>query len=377
MTSALAPFRDGERTPYEVVQEIGNLVDRDKFLREEGLNTTTRVPSEGKKAATIRWSTASIGSLTPEQFDKLASRVALARAKKEWVIVSPSSYRFYALRYATRRAFSEGLLEDQVANDFETELMILANIAASLQEFGGSIQYLGPLRDEPRVVHGAWDERFDALPVGIRGELTAEVLTRQRNTRINYYDWDNRRKSATLPEAVSVWCRYLGIGDNINVLDLGKQGRGVEIEVDGVNRDLTTIGVGASQLLPILVAGLSAPARGVLMIEQPELHLHPKVQSRLADFFLFSRPDVTFVVETHSEYLITRVRRRIAEAAVTPSSVQVLFAEQSSGATTVRALPLSEMGDFEVWPKGFFDAQDDDASKIVRAVTRRLSENRA
>jgi len=145
--------------------------------------------------------------------------------------------------------------------------------------------------------------------------------------------------------------------------------------VNGVHRDLTTIGVGASQLLPVLVAGLTVPVGSIVMIEQPELHLHPKVQSRLADFFLYARPGVKFLIETHSEYLITRIRRRVAEGKVVPAIVRVMFAEQHQGATSVRTLGMSEFGDFEVWPDGFFDAQDDDSLEIVRAVALRLAGN--
>jgi predicted ATPase len=137
------------------------------------------------------------------------------------------------------------------------------------------------------------------------------------------------------------------------------------------------IGVGASQLLPILVACLSVERNSVVLVEQPELHLHPSVQSKLADFFLFARRDVQFLVETHSEYLITRLRRRIAEERTEPHRVQVLYAERRGAATQVRPLALTAGGDFDEWPDGFFDAQEADVRHIVRAVAARMAKERA
>jgi len=363
------------------MQEISRFVDRDSFLREIGKQVPTDdgspQASQRLQTATTRWSMRDIRSLNSSELSTLLQKAAKERSKNEWIVASVSQFGYYssALRFGGPNSHSDGALEDLVSSELEATLLYLMSIGQALQAFGTSIRYLGPLRDEPKVVHGVWDERVDSLPVGIRGELTAEVLTRRKTDHIRYRDWNNKPAMKSLPDAVADWCNYLGLGDHINVLDLGKQGRGIELRVNGVHRDLTTIGVGASQLLPVLVAGLTVPVGSIVMIEQPELHLHPKVQSRLADFFLYARPGVKFLIETHSEYLITRIRRRVAEGKVVPAIVRVMFAEQHQGATSVRTLGMSEFGDFEVWPDGFFDAQDDDSLEIVRAVALRLAGN--
>ncbi|PVZ52273.1 hypothetical protein C9424_20510 [Arthrobacter sp. H-02-3] len=382
MLVALHAFSGSERMPYETMLEIGRYVDRDSFLREIGKQVPTEDANtqsgQRSQTATTRWSARDIRLLSSSELDTLLQRTATERSKNEWVVASFNQFGYYSssgLRFGGPSIHSDGALEDLVSSEFEAPLLYLMSIGQALQTFGTSIRYLGPLRDEPKVVHGVWDERVDSLPVGIRGELTAEVLTRRKSDYIQYRDWNNRPAKKSLPDAVADWCNYLGLGDHINVLDLGKQGRGIELRVNGVHRDLTTIGVGASQLLPVLVAGLTVPIGSIVMVEQPELHLHPKVQSRLADFFLYARPGVKFLIETHSEYLITRIRRRVAEGKVSPTTVRVMFAEQHQGATSVRTLGMSEFGDFEVWPDGFFDAQDDDSLEIVRAVALRLGGN--
>lgn len=138
----------------------------------------------------------------------------------------------------------------------------------------------------------------------------------------------------------------------------------------GVERDLTTVGVGASQLLPVIALVLSATPGAIICIEQPELHLHPAVQSRLADFFLRARPDLAIIVETHSEYMVTRIRRRAAEGALDVGDVSIFFAEQEGGKTNFRNLKLNVDGNLSDWPAGFFDAQDEDARALVAAIAR-------
>lgn len=345
-----------DRLPYESVLELSRLVKKsDLKIAIKDLSPSARFTSKD------------ISTLDRDAFDQLVAIAAEKRARNEWVHVEPQSRSAFGTRYSEM----EGVVESALAIEFETTLSLLAAIGESIRRHGSAVKYLGPLRDEPRVVHGAWDESMRSLPVGIRGELTAEVLTRRRDERIVFFDPDGKSRFRSLPGAVAEWCDYLGIGDHIKILDLGKLGRGVELRVNGVHRDLTTIGVGASQLLPVIVAGLSVPSQTLLLVEQPELHLHPQVQSRLADFFLFARRDVRWIIETHSEYLVTRIRRRVAEEKAEKNAVQVLFAEQKNGSTEIEKLALSEYGDFARWPQGFFDAQDLDIARIVDAVVEK------
>ncbi|MFH8249493.1 DUF3696 domain-containing protein [Microbacterium sp. B2969] len=238
-----------------------------------------------------------------------------------------------------------------------------------LGKVGEAIRYLGPLREEPQVVSKS-GARSRLSPVGLRGELTAELLA-TKATSVRYADWDGNDRETSLTSAVGLWSAYLGIGDDVTVEDQGKLGRGIRVSVNGVRRDLTTIGVGASQLLPVVAIVLDAPPQSIVLLEQPELHLHPSVQSRLADFLCFARPDIGIIVETHSEYIVTRLRRRVAEGRANPSQVHILFAEPREEGTEVRELRMSDLGNLDDWPSGFFDSQDKEARAIVRAIAGR------
>lgn len=238
-----------------------------------------------------------------------------------------------------------------------------------LSNVGQSVRYLGPLREEPQVVSNI-GPRSRLAPVGVRGELTAELLS-TRTSVVRYRDGEGNEQTSDLTSAVGTWASYLGIGDSVAVEDQGKLGRGLRVSVQGVNRDLTMIGVGASQLLPVIAIVLDAPPQSLVLLEQPELHLHPSVQSRLGDFLLFARPDIGIIVETHSEYLITRVRRRVADERASRDRVHVLFAEPLNEGTEVRELRLTDLGNLDEWPKGFFDAQEEDSRAMVRAIADR------
>ncbi|WP_295399674.1 DUF3696 domain-containing protein [uncultured Thiocystis sp.] len=140
----------------------------------------------------------------------------------------------------------------------------------------------------------------------------------------------------------------------------------------GAELSLHDVGVGLSQLLPVIVAALYHESGSItgehwVSIEQPELHLHPALQVRMADLFISQAQDrkKVFLLETHSEHLMLRVMRRMRETfsgrqigplAVKPTDVSVLFVERISDRTVVRQMPLNEAGELvKAWPGGFFE----------------------
>ncbi len=126
------------------------------------------------------------------------------------------------------------------------------------------------------------------------------------------------------------------------------------------------IGVGISQVLPVVVASLHQKT-GMLVVEQPELHTHPAIQVALGDLFIEQtrlRPDLTFILETHSEHLMLRFLRRIRETgeqeapgnlSLSPAELSIYFVEQGENGITCTPIRVDEDGDFvDRWPKGFF-----------------------
>ena len=128
------------------------------------------------------------------------------------------------------------------------------------------------------------------------------------------------------------------------------------------------VGVGVSQVMPVVV-GTMVPGYSILMVEQPELHIHPRVQCNLADVLakqaLRNRERLQ-ILETHSEHIMLRLLRRIREhsegepgmddLALNPDDVSVLYVENEGSQVVITPLPVTEDGDFgQEWPKGFFE----------------------
>lgn len=124
------------------------------------------------------------------------------------------------------------------------------------------------------------------------------------------------------------------------------------------------IGVGVSQLFPLVVAALENK-RGLIACEQPELHVHPRIQVGIGDLFTQANSNSTFLIETHSEHLILRVLKRIRQTtdkelpedykAVTPNDVSIVYLERSDEGVKTRKIDIDEDGEFVGrWPNGFF-----------------------
>ncbi|WP_024300140.1 AAA family ATPase [Methylomicrobium lacus] len=126
------------------------------------------------------------------------------------------------------------------------------------------------------------------------------------------------------------------------------------------------LGTGISQVLPLVVAS-NYDSLGLIGIEQPELHLHPRFQVELADLFLTTRDKHSFLIETHSEHIVLRLLRRIRESnkaktdnnIISPDDISVVYLSPSPDGTIAERLAITMDGDFEHdWPHGFFDERD-------------------
>ena len=247
--------------------------------------------------------------------------------------------------------------------------------------FASSLKYLGPLRDEPKPLYPL-APAADPYDIGLRGEHTASILELHKNKKIRYIQSANfepqviERKfvTRTLEAAVIDWLQYLGVAHSVKSLDQGKLGHELKIGLSNSDEmhDLTHVGVGVSQVLPILVMCLLADTDSTLVFEQPELHLHPKVQTLLGDFFLsMALCNKQCIVETHSEYFIDRLRFRIAAAPPENelnSQAKIYFVEKPSQGSSFREVKINEYGAISDWPDGFFDQSQQQAEKILRAA---------
>ena len=246
--------------------------------------------------------------------------------------------------------------------------------------FATSVKYLGPLRDAPKPLYPLAPSA-DPYDIGLCGENTASVLEQHKSRRVRYIPSAHFRSSSierrtvtrTLEAAVVDWLQYLGIASSVESKDMGKLGHELKVALANSEgkHDLTHVGVGVSQVLPILVMCLLADADSTLVFEQPELHLHPKVQTLLGDFFLsMALCNKQCIIETHSEYLIDRLRFRIAaaEGNALTDQAKIYFVEKPGVASTFRNVKVNEYGAITDWPEGFFDQSQQQAEEILKAA---------
>lgn len=243
------------------------------------------------------------------------------------------------------------------------------------------LRYLGPLRDDPKMIYGL-PPIPESKDVGTKGEFTAAILERHGLDEVYCPLPPNDRSPDGLPsarlmrllDAVVLWLKHMGMVENITTIDRGKMGVELSVQSSGFNHglDLMNVGVGVSQVLPLLTMCLLAPKDSLILLEQPELHLHPKVQSILGDFFLgITALGKQCIIETHSERIINRIRRRIAEDQTneTMKLARIFFAEKQTSATSITTVEPNEFGAIPEWPKGFFDEGPDESQRIVEAAT--------
>lgn len=249
--------------------------------------------------------------------------------------------------------------------------------------FAQSIRYLGPLRDEPKALYPLAGSA-DPMDVGLKGENTAAVLDLHKNRLVRLLSPSAFGEPAitaepiyrTLKTAVTDWLKYLGVAQNVESIDRGKLGHELKIRIDerSGDQDLTHVGVGVSQVLPILVMCLLADPDTVLLFEQPELHLHPKVQTLLGDFFLsMALLKKQCIIETHSEYLINRLRFRAAaaESDKVASQMTLYFVEKKEDKSQFRPIIVNEFGAIQDWPEGFFDQSQREAEETLKAAVKK------
>lgn len=241
-----------------------------------------------------------------------------------------------------------------------------------------ALRYLGPLRVQPSPIYPIASSS-GAKDVGPSGEWTASVLDEYKDSKVEHLSpaevMDggeiSSRSQVKLRVVVDEWLSYLGVSESVHTIDRGSLGHEMKISTDGSPpMSLTHVGVGVSQCLPVVVSLLLAPRGSMTLLEQPELHLHPAVQSRLADFLLvMARAGRQCLVETHSEYLINRLRLRIAESDgdANENDVSIYFADNSSGSTKYNPVEVNSFGAIRNWPVGFFDQTQEDTEALVRA----------
>jgi predicted ATPase len=253
--------------------------------------------------------------------------------------------------------------------------------------FNSSIKYLGPLREDPK-----W--KYKNIPsnieIGPKGENTAAAIDflndNRKEGKIDHYFSPGNLDSldnTNLPKknfsvGLVEWLNYFSLSDDFDINKLESDNFDIKLTVNEDEFSIPQLGTGVSQVLPILVICLSAIPGSTIIIEQPELHLHPKMQSKLADFFIgMSLSGRQCIIETHSEYLIEQLNYRILKSPFENSlhkKIKVYFVTKRNGESFFNDMDINEFGAPSDWPEGFFDESHLIARKKMREYQRKRKE---
>ncbi len=253
----------------------------------------------------------------------------------------------------------------------------IKHIGPELLDELSRIIYLGPVRRLAQRDY-VWAGRMPAH-IGDDGAKAIDALI------ASGVEYQKQKKAgsgisaeAQLFEQSIYWLNTMNLADDLAVKQLGRSAR-YELQIinHGEASNLKDVGVGVSQVLPVIVAALFAQPGHIVIIEEPESHLHPLAQSQLAELFSQVSDDrgVQFVLETHSEHLLTRLQRRVAEETIAPDQLAIYFVERDGTKAKIDTLQLDEYGEISNWPENFFgDEMGDIAARTMAAMKRKIDE---
>ncbi len=250
----------------------------------------------------------------------------------------------------------------------------LADFELAFERFFGAVYYLGPLRETPQRQY-VWSGG-QPVDVGQRGERWVDALLASKE-RGQLISPGPRKHRITLEERVARHLRDLGLISSFAVRPVGEGSNLYQVWVRqsplSSEVKITDVGFGVSQVLPVLVLCYYVPKGALILLEQPELHLHPSVQAGLADVLIDAvrTHEVQILVESHSEHLLKRLQRRIAEEQIAPSEVALYFCDLQEGRSRLHPLQIDMFGSIQNWPPDFFGDPMQDIAATMRAETLR------
>lgn len=277
--------------------------------------------------------------------------------------------RAYLVDGTQRKVGFQGLLPDPA--DWSDTIGGVRGVTKVIRDELDEIRYLGPFRKSP--------ERFFRSPVramgsvGYRGERALGMLAADE---IYGRGQIGREVNDLLANILPGWrLEVTDIGSGMYIPKL-RSLRDTDLVVH-----IDDVGTGVVHFLPIVIQRavdrVQSPVKPVIeIVEEPELHLHPSAHAAIADIYIDAaqEPKVRFLVETHSENFLLRLRRRVAEKKLKSEDVKIYFVEQTEGSSTIRKIELDRLGNLDYWPRGVFAEDFEEVRALADAQANRIDD---
>ncbi len=230
-----------------------------------------------------------------------------------------------------------------------------------------SLTYISAEREGPREVYPLEDQ-FAVTRVGSKGENAISIFYRRRDEPVS--------ESLKLPGALPTLRHQVGArldtffpGCAIDV----QQVRDTNVVTLGISTSESTgfvrpihCGFGITQVLPIVIAALSVPKGSLLLIENPEVHLHPAGQALMGRFMAdLAHSGIQVIIETHSDHFMDGVRIAVREGELLPSEAMFHYFQREGNGSVVTSPEIDGDGRLSEWPAGFFDQHTENMMKLI------------
>ena len=252
------------------------------------------------------------------------------------------------------RMFFEKKEKEKSSNDNkrlhveETEFLVhMLSTGGLLRYFRAGAMAFAPMRSRPKRTYDQLSDEFS--PEGDHVPLLLARATDPTN-----------KQAKALHDALRAFGGYSEMFFDIGVKQLGR-GSGdpfqVQVKIGSKKTNLMDVGYGVSQILPLIVDAQRASSSTVLLLQQPEVHLHPKAQAALGSMIKdwVSKSRKTVVVETHSDYLVDRLRLEVKRNNLKESDVRIYFLEKRGSQTKLHILKIDAQGNVLDAPDGYRD----------------------
>jgi predicted ATPase len=248
--------------------------------------------------------------------------------------------------------------------DIEYHTYIRGFIMNFIRELKSS-EFIGPFRVPPNRSYMFSGESPDS--VGVHGERAIDIMVMDQLKQ-------RAKSKKKIVNRISDWFKSCQISERISIKTISEKHFEVVLSNPSSNSEenLADVGYGCSQVLPILVAGYKSNANSTILVQEPEIHLHPKAQAELGTFFHeLAKKGIQTIIETHSEHLMLRLQAHIADkkSELSPDDLRVYYVYAENGSRKIKRMELKEDGFFKSpWPQGFFPERYLEAKKIAKGT---------
>ncbi|CEI72720.1 AAA family ATPase [Romboutsia hominis] len=203
------------------------------------------------------------------------------------------------------------------------------------------------------------------IELGRNNEYIGYIIEKGKKRAVKAYEDRNHwtfKDTALFDFQVNKWLDYILPSNKVSASSIGIDNYISLTFGEKLNLHQTNIGYGVSFILPIIVGGLIAKPESILIVENPELHLHPSAQSKIAEFLgLISMAGVQVIVETHSEHVVNGFRKSVLNKEHPLQNVDLVINYfDNDGSCEIKRIELNERAEIKYWPKGFMDQEEKD-----------------